>query len=174
MPLIVEDGTMPQGANSYISIAFMRQFATDRGVDLSAKSDAQVTAMILPTTDYLENLRDRYVGCVATDTQSLQFPRQGIILPNGTPLPSSGPGSIPSDLQNGQGQLVLEVNNGVDLLPTIDNNKTGGFIVRRKTDVLEKEFSEKIGTSKQPYMPKVMRWLSTLLKPSVALKVVRV
>lgn len=165
MPLIIEDGTAKPDANAYVAVADVRTFATDRGVDLSGLSDNSVIALILKATDYLESLGPRYVGSVSTGTQALSWPRLNVINQDGSSFPSSGPASIPLALKNGQCQLCLEVNNGVDLLPTVDNNVTGGFVVREKTDVLETQWSERVGTLKQPLMPKVDRWLQNLLSP---------
>ena len=165
MALIVEDGTAKPDANSYVAVADVRAFATDRGVDLSGLNDAAVTALILKATDYLESLGPRYVGTVSTGTQALSWPRINVQNQDGSSFPSSGAGSIPLALKNAQCQLCLEANNGVDLMPTVDNNATGGFVIRKKIDVIEKQFSEKIGTLKQPLMPKVDRWLQNLLSP---------
>lgn len=166
MALVLEDGSGVANANSYVAVADVRTFATDRGIDLSALSDAAVTAFILNATDYLESLWKFYVGCPATVAQALSWPRQNVFNPDSSSFPSSGAASIPLTLKNAQCQLCLEQQNGVtDLLPTTDNNSSGGFITSRKTDVLETHFSERIGTDIQPVMPKVDRWLQTLLAP---------
>ena len=175
MPLVIEDGTSRIDSNSYVAVADVRTYATDKGVDLSALNDAAVTALILKATDYLESLAPFYVGSIAVATQAISWPRKNVQYPDGSDFPSSGATSIPSNLKNAQCQLCLEQNAGVELLVTTDHNATGGFVVRRKIDVLETQYSERIGTSKQPVMPKVDRWLQGLLAPIPnGLRVVRV
>jgi hypothetical protein len=163
MPLVLEDGTGVVTANSYVAIADVRTFATDRGIDLSALSDAAVTAFILKATDYLETFAMLFVGNPNSVTQGLSFPRANIVNADGSSFPNTGAASIPLALKNAQCQLCLEQNNGVTLLPTVDHNTDGGFIIREKVDVLETTYSEKIGTSRQPLMPSVERWLNNLL-----------
>lgn len=173
MALIVEDGTAPANANSFATLAFIRAYAADRGVDLAAITDLALTAFAIKATDWL-GTKD-YVGTPNSVAQNLLWPRSGVINFDGSSFPNTGVGSIPVTLQNAEAQLCIEQNNGVDLMPTVDNNTTGGFVVSRKVDVIETQFSERIGTLKQPLMPKVDRWLQGLLSSSGgSLNVVRV
>lgn len=163
MALVEEDGTSNANANCYVALADVRAFALDRGVDLSVLTDAALSALILKSTDYLETFANLFVGSPTTVTQGLSWPRINVVNSDGSGFPSSGAASIPLALKNAQCQLCIEQNNGVDLLPTVDHNNDGGFVIRRKVDVLETAFSERIGTSKAPFMPAVNRWLDNLL-----------
>jgi hypothetical protein len=163
MALVIEDGSGVPTANSYNTLVEIRAFALDRGVDLSVLSDAALTAFALKSIDYLETFANLFVGSPATITQGLSWPRINVINSDGSSFPSSGAASIPVALKNAESQLCIEQNNGVVLLPTVDHNADGGFVIRRKVDVLETAFSERIGTSKSPFMPAVNRWLDNLL-----------
>lgn len=168
MPLIVEDGTAPANANSFATLAFIRSYASDRGIDLSVvggTTDAALTAIAIKATDYLESLAKRYVGQPNSPNQSLSWPRANVLNFDGSSFPNTGAGSIPVPLQCAEAQLCIEQNNGVVLMPTTDFNNAGGFVLREKTDVLETTFSERIGTTKEPLMPIVERWLQTLVTP---------
>lgn len=173
MAFVVEDGTAKPNANSFADLATIRAYAADRGIDLSAPgtSDAALQALAVKATDYLASFAKQYVGQPTTITQALPWPRTGVINSDGTAFPDN---DIPDALVNACCQLCIEENNGVNLQRTSDYGASG-FVVRSKVDVIETQFSERIGTSKAPLMPAVDRWLDTLLAPRASgLAVVRV
>ena len=69
-------GTYPiVGANAYVSVADMRAYHSDRGVDTSAYTDSQVQIAIVKATQYLD-VRFEYIGSRSTSAQLLEWPRQ--------------------------------------------------------------------------------------------------
>ena len=76
MAIIVEDGSLVSGANSYISIAEFKTWAEARGVDY--ESDYTVAQQILRAMDYIETLN--FKGLKHTETQSLQWPRDMVLI----------------------------------------------------------------------------------------------
>lgn len=77
-------------ANAYIDVAYLRAYKLDRGVDLTATSDAALQAAIVKATDYLDT-RFRFVGVPLTETQTTAWPRDDVynyagVLITGIPL----------------------------------------------------------------------------------------
>lgn len=133
MALIVEDGTGVIGANSYITVAELRAFATDRAITIPVE-DSLCTPLLVKATDYLD-LRD-YIGTKAIDSQGLAWPRKAegwYTEDNGIYIYT-----IPSVLKTAQAMVAIEVQNG-ELLPSIrpgkyTSAKVGSLSVSYATD----------------------------------------
>lgn len=186
MPLLIEDGTGVADANSYVTVDELRTFATDRGVAFpAAPTDgstdpaiAVFTPFLIRATDYLESLRGQFYGYESTITQTLAWPRAGVVI-NRRDWPSYGTGSVPQQVKNAQMQLVLEQLNGVALFPTMAGQGVGTVpdgpdgaitaadgrvIIRDKVDVLETQWSDTQGTQTIPLMPAVDGFLRPVLQ----------
>jgi hypothetical protein len=72
MALVVEDGSVVSGANSYITLADYRAWANARGISAS-DSDAVLERYVLRAMDYFEQLV--FIGNKANENQLLQWPR---------------------------------------------------------------------------------------------------
>lgn len=164
--IVIEDGTGIANANSYGSLAGARSYASDRGIVLSS-DDVIVSALLVNATDYLESFD--YVGKQKTNTQSLSWPRSCVLYPDASSFPDN---AIPGQLIKAQYQAVIDQAGGIDLQPSVDVSQ--GYITESKVDVLMTKFSESVGTSRQPFLPKVFQLLDGLLSTSPALRVVRV
>lgn len=136
MALVIEDGTVVAGANSYIDLAYARSFAEARGVELST-DDSVVEVQVLIAMDYLESLS--YKGTrTEPDDQLLAWPRTGVTFDGRT----FGPHTIPNQLKSAQAQLIIEQFNGVVIFSS-SSATTGGEdlgVKREKVDVIETEF----------------------------------
>ena len=73
--LVVEDGTGLENANSYISVADLRQFALENGIDLESEEDEQLAIYLIRSTNFIDSVEYRFVGTRLSVTQSLAFPR---------------------------------------------------------------------------------------------------
>jgi hypothetical protein len=71
MALVVEDGSLVTGANSYITLAEFKTWADSRGIDYG--TDYTLEQNILRATDYFERLH--FIGWKTNETQPLQWPR---------------------------------------------------------------------------------------------------
>lgn len=151
--IIVEDGSLVNGANSYVNLATARQFALNRGKSLPA-SDDEANAALIRAMDYIEAKRRQFKGVKVSPTQSLQWPRKCVDI-DGEDFPEN---AIPIELKNAQCQLALEAAT-IDLMPT----SSGAFVIREKTGPIETEYSETISTSGSPNMPAVEAFLAPLL-----------
>lgn len=71
MALVVEDGSIVSGANSYITENDYRSWANDRGFEVDA--NVLLEKSILRAMDYFEQLD--FIGNKANENQPLQWPR---------------------------------------------------------------------------------------------------
>ena len=156
MALVIENGSLVSGANSFVSVAEARAFAEARASTLP-EDDGAVEVALIVAMDYLESLRAEYQGAkVAPATQALQWPREGVSL-DGWEVPAT---VIPDVLKSAQCQLAIEAAGGLDLMPT----GNGREVIRKKVDVLETEYAPGAGGSVQPVLAKVRAYLAPLLK----------
>lgn len=159
MALIVEDGTGLTNSQTYASAVLARSYATLRGITLPAApadpAPDPVEVWLIQAMDYLNSLS--FVGKRATATQALDWPR----VLCWTWAPSAV--ALAADLISAQCQLVIELSNGVDLLPTTEGGAAGQFVVREKVDVIETQYSERLGTLNTPTLRKVNALLRDLV-----------
>lgn len=109
MAIIVEDGTIISGANSYVSVAEFQAYALARGITILGNPET----LLIRAMDYIESLD--YCGTRLTYTQTLQWPRYGVWVdcrPYSVNL-------IPIELKNAQMQTALSIDVGIDPLSTI-------------------------------------------------------
>lgn len=155
MALIVEDGSIVIGANSYVSIAEIRAYCEGRGIELPA-DNAEVEVMAVQAFDYVESFRSRYKGQTTTDNQRTAWPRTGVVI-DCYSLPSN---EIPWQLKEAQCQATGEAME-VDLMPN-----SSAAVKREKVDVLEVEYQDSVADGVPPNFPKVDAKLSMLLASS--------
>jgi hypothetical protein len=173
MALVVEDGTIVAGANSYNSLAELRAYASSRGVTLGV--DSVIEAQSLQAMDYLESLN--YKGTpVEPDVQDLTFPRTGIHL-DGRYLAAD---TIPKNLKSAQAQLVIELVNGT----TFWSNTTAGAVLpdkvkKEKVDVIEVEYmtaedqgaTQVLEVASMPQVHALLRRLLNSFAPTMSYRV---
>lgn len=119
--LIVEDGSGIAGANSYVTIAEIRAYATARGITLS-ETDAVVESLAIKAMDWLFPLK--YKGTIADPDQALPWPRTGVFI-DGSAV---GDDQIPRTLKYAQMAAAVE-SAGTDIMP----NQTGRGAVSSET-----------------------------------------
>lgn len=161
MPLIVEDGTGVAGANSYVSEAEAKAFASLRGLDFPA-ADADVAFALIQAMDYLEQFRDLFPGAPTAATQALAWPRAD----SGGACLLRANNVIPAALKNLQMQLAVDAYTIGELQP----NSTGFAVAKEKIDVIEIEYAtggrlSAATLNPQPTLTKAQVWLDQLLYP---------
>lgn len=129
--VVVENGSIVAGANSYVTVAEMEQFAEDRGYTWVG---GHVDTFLFRAMDWLES--QRYQGWIKNETQPLLWPRYNVIYRD-YELSSD---TIPELLKKAQMTLAMEINRGFDPLAVITQ-----AVKREKVDVLEVEYQD--GTS---------------------------
>lgn len=112
--IIVEDGSVVTGANSYVTTAQLQTYADNRNITISA---SDLSELIIQSMDYIESLV--YKGYKLTRDQALQWPRSGVMV-DGYYLDSD---TIPQELKNGQMAAALAVDAGNSPLATLERGK---------------------------------------------------
>lgn len=112
--IIVEDGTGVAGANSYVSLPDAREILDLRGQNLDI-DDVIAEQQLIAASDYVEAFRDRFQGWKTSDTQSMQWPRVGVVIDNKI-IDSV---TIPIELVNAQVFAAYEFSLGTSLQPTV-------------------------------------------------------
>jgi len=151
MALTIEDGTIVQNANSYVTLAEVREYATQRGLTLPT-ADVSLEPLVVRAYDYLESLA--YKGVPIEALQPSSWPRK-LVYVNGTELPDD---EIPLDLKKANCQLAYEANT-VNLQPTTSGQK----VVREKVDVIEVEYEANGVSSNSPVFKTVESLLKNLI-----------
>lgn len=104
MTIIVEDGSIVTGANSYVSTTDLITFATARGITLISDPES----LLIQAMDYIEGLP--FQGLKQTINQPLEFPRYRLWI-DSYPIMSN---FIPQQLKDGEMQtaIAIDQNNG--------------------------------------------------------------
>lgn len=115
--LIIEDGSIVAGANSFTTDAEFLAYALARGftlpVDEAERDSLQILAM-----DYLFSVEVKLDGCRVNIDQELMYPRYGACV-NGFNIPSD---AIPSNLKNAQMELAYQASTSSLLINNVNQN----------------------------------------------------
>jgi len=144
--IIVEDGSIVEGANSYVSEAQLTTYASDRGITLTADADV----LLIRAMDYIESLG--YKGVKSYRSQPLQWPRRGVYI-DGYYVDSD---VIPNELKNGLMQTAIAMDQGFDPLAV----QTQG-IKSETVDVISVTYMD--GSSSSPIIRQINAALYKLL-----------
>lgn len=125
--LIVEDGTVVAGANTYVTAAQFIDYSLARGYVIDP-DDAEL--YIIQAMDYMESLS--YIGRKSTKDQPLQWPRKDVRI-DGYRYDTD---ELPIELLTAEMAVALAVSQGINPLASIDKD-----VSRVKVDVIEVEFS---------------------------------
>lgn len=153
MALVIEDGTIVAGANSFVTRAEVIAYAASRGVVIPDNATADVHAIL--AMDYLWTLCFR--GDLVDPTQTTPYPR--------TP---DYPDSIPQGIKNAQLQLSLDSANGIIL---VANANPASELKRSKIGPIEEEFFAAVSLTLTGTAPLTMAnaWLAPFLCPDAGL-----
>ena len=158
MALVIEDGTIVAGANSYVTVEEARAFALLRGVTLSAV-DAEVEILVIEAMDYVEAKGSKFKGSKYTRDQSLQWPRSGATVDGYTVLTTE----IPTDLTNAVSQLVID---GQD--ETLQPTGAGQEILKEEVGPIKIEYAERGSSTVSARFNKAEAFLKPVLRGSFA------
>ena len=167
MALIVEDGTLVEGATSFVSVAEIRAYAAARGRTVPAEDapgDTKIEQAAIVAMDFIQALATRFAGSFTYDGQYLPFPRYGMRV-GGVYLAKD---AIPEDIKRAQIELALAVLDGIDIMPTLD----GAEVKREKVGPLETEYVTGTARGNAPIVERAM----ALLRPyfaTISLRTVR-
>ena len=153
MPLIIEDGSIVEGANSYVTgVEYLdwsdARFGNNRTARPSQSSDAD--RLVLRATDYFETLH--FIGEKVSSAQSLQWPRTGAVI-DGFEYPSN---QIPPEVKSSIFELAYAHETGIGLMQERERK-----VKKEKADVVEVEYFE--SSAAQAYSRAVSVTLQKLL-----------
>lgn len=162
MAVIVENGSIVENANSYISIVELQSYASDRNISLGSDTSA-INAMVIQATDYLESLQDDFVGEIFDVNQELSWPRQGVEFRD-----QDISGTIPKILKKACMQLSIDIFNGITFNQTAD----GRFILEESAGPLRVRYADTLsinggGNGVQAEPIAALKTLKPLLKSSL-------
>ena len=156
MPLIKEDGSGVEGADTFVTAEELRAFSLKRGTTLS-QTDAQVEAALVKALDLLEHHENDFDGVRVLAT--LPFPRTDSTLFTDT--------EIPKCVTDAQCVAALASLGGIDLLPVT----TGQRVLKRKVDVIETQFAD---TDARTSIPAFISRISRVMRQAPSIIVDRV
>lgn len=125
MALIIEDGSIVSGANSFVTVDEVKDYADLRAMTIPLTTSKIEAAAIL-SMDYMKS--KQYVGQAVSDIQPLPFPR--LYLENYLST------VIPQDVKNAQIELIIA--SFTNTLIATDNTPN---IKREKVGELETEYA---------------------------------
>lgn len=150
--VIVEDGSGVPGANSYMDVETVREYAENRGFVLSDDDDA-VSAQLIRSFDYIETKECDFQG-VRVYAESA-FPRQGVVI-NGVEIAAD---AIPALLIAAQAQLVIAQHNGIDIMP---NFVAADYVTEEKVGPLTTKYADPLAVGIAPKLGAVDAMLAPL------------
>ena len=128
-------------ADSYADLTYANAYAAEYfiGDDLTgwnAATDPQKEASLRQATQYLDNrFRSRFVGVIQSESQSLEWPRNGAVDQSGRYI-----NQIPEQIKQATVELAkARIVSGTNLVP---DEARGGAIKRAKVGSLEVEYSD--------------------------------
>ena len=133
MALIIEDGTIVENANSFVTVQEARDYAAARGTTLPV-ADADVEYALVKAGDYLLSYESRLKGVRVDVNQTMIYPRQGVVLFDSLVDETN----IPKQLKDAQIVLASYAADGTELRPV----GTGREVRREEVGPIKKEYFE--------------------------------
>ena len=154
MTVIVEDGSIVAGANSFVTIADVQAYASARGFSITT-DETKIEIGITLSIDYMRS--KNYIGDLVDDTQPLPFPRKNIDNVLDT--------EIPGDIKNAQVELVI-----ASFDDELLSRSGGANITREKVGELETEYAGQ-GLSNSFTSQRVNMYLAKYIRPFQACRI---
>jgi len=135
MPLVVENGTGVENANSYVTVEQIVQHAKERGIVIAEADFPKAEAAAIRAMDYF------FTQCLRGELaypgeQWTLYPRRGLV--EGDTAPDAVL-SIPINVVKAQLHLSLDSYNGIELVPS---RAAAPKLKKRKTGPIEREYYE--------------------------------
>lgn len=145
MAIVVEDGTIVAGANSYLTVAEVTAFALERGVTLSAVAGV-VDVLLVKAKDYIEAREALFVGHRVSEGQVLCWPRYAYCVRSD---------QVPAKIRDAQGFLVMAAaaTTPVNILP-VSATLEPFPVTKKKLGPMEKSYAVPVG-AQVPTWPRV-------------------
>jgi hypothetical protein len=162
MAIVVEDGSIVAGANSYITSAQYAAILDDFGLfDSTGCAESNLKS----AAQYLETFRTRYHGQKVSGDQRLQWPRRGVWIDGFYLLQTI----IPEQLKIAQALMAYALSQGQSAF----NNSAGKEIISQSVDVISVTYSDTGAANAQPMFGQVEAQLAPLMRSGMTLQVCR-
>lgn len=163
MALTIENGTIVDGADSYVTRANFITYAANRGVIIDESEDTD--ELLRKAFDYIDSLEPRLKGYRQNYSYANAYPRKSLII-DGYTWDSD---EIPRQVLYAQYELALDLNAGIDIY---NRQSSGSAPVKRVRieGVVEKEYAVDDGS--QPLRRSRSRYLLSKLMVNNGLGVV--
>lgn len=158
MTLIVEDGSVVAGADSYQSLATARTDASNRGLTLSDDDDTAEAQLRQAYYWLVNQYENQLQGYRVSSEQTGSMPRNNVYA-YGQFLVAND--TIPYQFLFAQTNAAASVNDGADLNAIKIDADLKGFNVQ---GVYSEEYQSWSSTPTLPYMPAVAGWLFPFTK----------
>lgn len=148
--IIVEDGSIVAGANSFVSLVDMKSYLTVRGI--TPPSDEQIEIYTIFATDYL---RAKLATMEGDELGQMPFPR-------------STASGVPSNAVRVQNALIAEQSRGAVLFPSQSSTSSSGQRIKSevigpfKTEYYDSASSE--ASSESPSFEYIETMIASLLR----------
>lgn len=156
MALTIEDGTGFPTADSFVTVAEVRTWATDRGHTLPAV-DADVEKLLVKAGDFILGLDKRFLGQRTIRGQRLPWPRINVVYNDGVDFAEVD--EIPELVKEAQMQLTVS---SVDTVLRPDGS--GQEVIKEKVGPLEVGYSPGTGGTVQPRFNAALDLLAPLFR----------
>ena len=114
MALIIEDGSIVVGANSYVTLDELTEYATARKIELPV-DNTDLTALLLDAYDFVSTYEDYFAGTrVSPLEQTGAWPRKEVVV-YGAQFPKD---EIPTLVKTAQIQIAVAASTGIALFPS--------------------------------------------------------
>jgi len=150
MAIVVENGTLVSGANSYVTIDEFQAWADARGIDYG--TDYTISQQLFRAHDYFESLD--FKGLKADENQAMQWPRDQVYI-DGYAVDAD---EIPKEVKLAIYELMkLEIDGDSKLTPSERE------VTSEQVDSIKITYKDSAGMKRQT--PALDRALRKLIKP---------
>jgi hypothetical protein len=166
MALTIETGAGVENADSYVAVADLDTFASERGFSDLPAVGADKEVLLRLAFDYVEAHRHQFEGHKTNEGNTYsQFPRCGLTIDQ----EDVDEDTVPVEVKRAQMQLAMDAVSE-DLSPTGD----GQVVIREKIDVIETQFDAGGSPAPQPIFAKADKWLAPLFRTGGGVNLIRV
>ena len=155
MALIVEDGSIVLGADSYVTLADARAYLLLFGYSLDA-DDLTAEASLRLGFNYVNSFEDKYSGELVSGSQTGSFPRNGLTV-NGFPFDND---KIPQQVKDAQSLAAYEEFSSTGAL--FPNTTRQTVVSEEVVGAVKVAYADNGGDSSKVYFTQIDAILKTL------------
>jgi len=155
--IVVEDGSIVAGANSFVSLEDAKTIAEQLGLVLSADDEVAKSQLVQGYYQLVRSYESRLQGRIVNRTQTGIFPRYDVVA-KGFYVPSN---EIPVEAINAQLSYADSINKGSDMNQTASSQEVQSESL---DGVGSKTYKQGSSRRTTPSVPAVTQWLQPFMK----------